>query len=230
MPDKRRGDDERNARIVMTYFHPFTLHKTTDNDMIPHASNLRPENQSWMVSLRKWLDGEVLTYESRNYIQNFFCVAQMRPDFLPEANKNDEDLFSDEELDMEKVSLEELLRTHVGSTRDTVEEAVHNGDDEEAPCKKTHEAISKSDAYWKGRNMTETKEPQPKRQRRLHGDYSGEVLKELKKAVSRSQQGKEEDVFANASTDPCFSKKQKISMGELQQWFSSLTPDAQEKN
>ena len=45
-----------------------------------------------------WLEGNVLTHEARNTIQNFFFVAQMRPDFIPDANKNDEDIFSDEDI------------------------------------------------------------------------------------------------------------------------------------
>ena len=40
MPDRKNGNEERNARIVMTYFHPFTLQKDVDNFDVPHVSKL----------------------------------------------------------------------------------------------------------------------------------------------------------------------------------------------
>ena len=101
MPDKHNQVEERNARIVMTYFHPFTLQDSVVDDTIPHASDLRRGSECWTTALSTWLDGNVLTHESRDYIQNFFCVAQMRPDFTPNSAKHDEDIFSDEEIDME---------------------------------------------------------------------------------------------------------------------------------
>ena len=93
MPDRKNGNEERNARIVMTYFHPFTLQEDVKNPDVPHVSCLRREEESWEKSLMAWLDGNVLTHEARNAIQNFFFVAQMRPDFIPDANKNEEDIF-----------------------------------------------------------------------------------------------------------------------------------------
>ena len=107
--------------LVMTYFHPFTV---LDNESVdvPHVSELRRGNDNWETALMKWLEGNVLTYEARNFIQNYFFVAQLRPDFVPDGNKNDEDIFSDEEIDKSKVDIKTLMNAHVESTRDNEED------------------------------------------------------------------------------------------------------------
>ena len=45
-----------------------------------------------------------MTRERQRYVQNYLCVTQMRPDYESNAAKNPEDLFSDEEVDMKKVT------------------------------------------------------------------------------------------------------------------------------
>ena len=92
MPDRSNADKERNAMLVMTYFHQFTL-LTNESVDVPHVSELRRGNDKWETALVQWLAGNVLTQEVRNLIQNFFFVAQMRPDFVPDENKNDDDIF-----------------------------------------------------------------------------------------------------------------------------------------
>ena len=69
MPDKRNRDEERNARIVMTYVHPFTLQESVVDELIPHASRMRRGCESWTAALSMWFNGEVFTHESPNYIQ-----------------------------------------------------------------------------------------------------------------------------------------------------------------
>ena len=105
MPDRKKGNEERNARIVMTYFHPFTLQEDLRNLNVTHISCLRRDTETWEESMLVWLVGNVLTLEARNLIQNFLIVTQMRPDFLPDANKNDEDIFSDEDIDRERTDV-----------------------------------------------------------------------------------------------------------------------------
>ena len=106
----------------MTYFHPFTLQKDAENPEVPYVSRLRRQAETWQHALLVWLEGNVLTHEARNTIQNFFFVAQMRPDFLPDANKNDEDVFSDEDIDRDRTDIQTLLHTHSGNTKDNNED------------------------------------------------------------------------------------------------------------
>ena len=200
------------------------------DESIPHASKMRRGCGSWTAALKTWLDGEVLTHVSRDYIQIFFCVAQMRPDFVPDANKNDEDIFSDEEIDMDTVSLDALLRTHVGSTREAGNEAATDEVGETAHGQTTQEAINKSDAYWKPLETVQKMEPRVKKQRQMNRDYSEDVMKQLKKEISRSQQGGEQDLFTDMSTHSSCQKKTSVSGEVLQKWFSGLKPDAEQKN
>ena len=87
MPDRTNADKERNAMLVMPYFHLFTLVKNKSID-VPHVAELRRGNVKWETALLQWLAGNVLTYEARNVSQNFFFVSQMRPDVVPEGNKD----------------------------------------------------------------------------------------------------------------------------------------------
>ena len=55
MPDRKNGNEERNARIVMTYFHPFTLQTDVENPEVPHVSRLRRQAETWQQALLVWL-------------------------------------------------------------------------------------------------------------------------------------------------------------------------------
>ena len=118
----------------------------------------------WTAGLSAWLDGEVLTYDSRDYSQNFFCIVQMRPDVGPDSDKRDEDIFSDEESDMESVQLDAFLQTHVGFTREyetdgTIDEAAWA-----AHQQKKQDAMNKRDACLKpGRRKEQNGTCSPKR-------------------------------------------------------------------
>ena len=87
----------------------------------------------------------MLTHEARNTIQNFFFVAQMRPDFIPDANKNDEDIFSDEDIDRERTDIQSLLHTHFGTARDD------NGDEgmeEHVIYEQSRDAMRRATRMW----------------------------------------------------------------------------------
>ena len=79
------------------------------------------------------------------YDPDFFFVAQMRPDYIPAANKHDEDVFSDEEIEWQHAGVQKLLQTHTGSIK--TDEQVAETDDisAEAECR---EAIQKASRLW----------------------------------------------------------------------------------
>ena len=145
MPDRKNGNEERNARIVMTYFHPFTLQRDAENPEVPYVSRLRRQAETWQEALLVWLEGNVLTHEARNTIQNFFFVAQMRPDFLPDANKNDEDVFSDEDIDRDRTDIQTLLHTHSGNTKDNNED---EGIEDAAAYVNSRDAMDRAYRLW----------------------------------------------------------------------------------
>ena len=87
----------------------------------------------------------MLTHEARNTIQNFFFVAQLRPELIPDANQNDEDIFSDEDIDRERTDIQSLLHTHFGTARDD------NGDEgieENVIYEQSRDAMRRATRMW----------------------------------------------------------------------------------
>lgn len=41
------GNEERNARIVMTYFYRLTLQNDVGNFEVPHVSKVRKQEETW---------------------------------------------------------------------------------------------------------------------------------------------------------------------------------------
>ena len=79
-------------------------------------------------------------------------------------------------------------------TNATTNEANGTADDQ-----KKQDAMNKSDEYWKPGRTCQNMEPGLKQQRRMNRDYSEDVLKQLKKEVTRSQTGGEQNSFMETS-------------------------------
>ena len=47
VPRSRNGEAERSARIVMSYFHPWTLRQTEADDHVLFAGELRGDSKTW---------------------------------------------------------------------------------------------------------------------------------------------------------------------------------------
>ena len=63
----------------MTYFHPWTLRAVDASDEVPHGSGLRKTGETWQEALATWLDGGLLSQESKRYVGNFMAVHRVRP-------------------------------------------------------------------------------------------------------------------------------------------------------
>jgi hypothetical protein len=128
----RRGSDEadRNAALVMMYFHPFTLNPEMSVEHVPIFGRLCPADKTWNDSLRFWLNGRILTEESNKYVCNFIVVS-------------DEQL-SDEELEVTKFNFAEVIKTRIGDAvaGDNEEEA---GDDSKDGAR---QAFAKARKMW----------------------------------------------------------------------------------
>ena len=115
MPQNSQGDKERNARIVMTYFHPWVGRVDDATEHVPLASKLRQQHAHWSTACLHWLDGRVLSAETVQYVKNFYTVSRARPQESVEGRDAcSEDLVSDEELFVPVDRLEEALQTRVG--------------------------------------------------------------------------------------------------------------------
>ena len=114
MPRRGEGETERNAEIIMTYFHPFTLNPAWHEQHVPFLGQMCGNENNWQSSMLRWFDGGILSHESKRYIQNFLVVTRTRPED-DGADGNSDDLLSDEELIVDDATLEEALSTRVGS-------------------------------------------------------------------------------------------------------------------
>ena len=111
------GEAERSARIVMTYFHPWTLRQDFADKHVVFAGDLRGEAATWNAAMTAWLDGNVQTEESARYVGNFMSVYRVRPqDADGTEERSDEDV-SDVELDVGFEQLDEALKSRVGGKR-----------------------------------------------------------------------------------------------------------------
>ena len=115
-----------------------------NNPDVPHISCVQGEDETWEKSLLVWLEGKVFIHGARNMIHKCFFVAQMKPDFIPEANKNDEDIFYDEHIGRERTDVQTLLHTHCGVTR-------HDNEDDNTEEKVTH--VHSKDAMRRANRM-----------------------------------------------------------------------------
>ena len=66
---------------------------------------------------RDWLDGGLTCDEAKRYVQNYLNAVDMRPEGDDTGRKHEDDLFSDEEVDVDDVDEEARRRVHVGGIR-----------------------------------------------------------------------------------------------------------------
>jgi hypothetical protein len=79
--------------------------------------------------LRFWLNGRILTEESRKYIHNFIVVTCVRPGDAEEEDRSDEQV-SDEELEVNEFNFAEVIETRIGGVV-AGEHEEETGDDSE---------------------------------------------------------------------------------------------------
>ena len=60
MPREGLGHQEQNAVLILSYFHPFSLHAALSDKHVPHLNQLRNAGLSWQETLMQWFDGQVL--------------------------------------------------------------------------------------------------------------------------------------------------------------------------
>ena len=91
------GAEEKNARVLMAYHHPWTLVKAEHDEQVPHVDRLLQGCQSFAAALCEWQKRGVTCKESKHYVINYSNMSRARPSGRGE-DSNSEDLLSDEEL------------------------------------------------------------------------------------------------------------------------------------
>jgi hypothetical protein len=105
LPSACPGEGERAAKITLTYFHPWTLRLEDVEPHIQDAIQLKGEHATWQVALGSWLDGNILSRESKRYVSNFLSVYRIRPTDDDSDDANSDNLASDVELEVSHANL-----------------------------------------------------------------------------------------------------------------------------
>ena len=113
-PMPRRGDNtqERNAALILTYLHPFTLNPEEADADAPFLGNLCQAGRTWQDSMLHWFDGRAACEETNKYVSKLLSVARARPEDADD-DLGEED-FSDEELHANKHNFRDALKTSMG--------------------------------------------------------------------------------------------------------------------
>ena len=151
----------------------------------------------------------------------------MRPDFIPDANKNDEDIFSDEDIDRERTDVQTLLHTHCGTTRD-----VNEDDSLEDSVTYAHskDAMRRANRIWgkdelKGKSVKNVK--QTKDNASKYGDAD---IQQLKKETLKSQYGANTSNSASNASEAFFESKGLYSEKNLRHFLEGLRGDSSDKS
>ena len=114
-PKGRRRFAERSARIVLTYFHPWTLLQAQACPHVPHVAHLGGRERGlWTQSCNAWLQGQILTEEVRRLVTNFASVTSVRPQERDVEAGNSQEEVSDVECCVQEEDLEAVLETKTG--------------------------------------------------------------------------------------------------------------------
>eukprot|EP00973_Karenia_brevis_P008878 1202227-Karenia_brevis.AAC.1 len=116
MPRPGADNQERNAALIMIYFRPYTLNEEWHMDAVPYLGQMCGSHDTWHNSMLHWFDGNILSEESKRYINNFLAMTRVRPDD-DVADAHSDDLISDTELQVEESTFEAAISTRMGAGR-----------------------------------------------------------------------------------------------------------------
>ena len=146
LPKHQPGSGEQNAKIALAYFHPWTLREEEWSDEhVPRLRDLKRDCESWDTVLKEWLDGNIISEESRRYVGNFISMHRLRPGGGDdEGLANPDDMIEDEPVYVTADRLEDVLETRIGGK-------TNQGDDLELLGDSHH--MNSSEAVRLGRDV-----------------------------------------------------------------------------
>ena len=107
MPRGGECEAERNAALIMMYFHRFTLHPVWNTEDVPFLGQVWAVESPCQCNMLRWFDSRILSAESCRYIQNVLVVTRVRPE--EESLANSDDLLSDEEFVVDNLSFSNAI-------------------------------------------------------------------------------------------------------------------------
>ena len=105
---------------------------------MPLATDVRITSASWEEALRRWLNGGILSAETRNHVGNFLSVHRVRPAAISD------DAVSDAEVELEAADVQDLFRRSAAGGSGGIE------DDARAPRRQElfESACADADKTW----------------------------------------------------------------------------------
>ena len=118
LPRSKATDVEKNAMLLMVYFHPWTLIEGRHTERVPYAGKLKQGDETFCDAQCKWQGRGVESEDSLNYIRNFMNKTRTRASGPgDDADDNSDDLLSDDELVVSAQTLAEATETNVGGRK-----------------------------------------------------------------------------------------------------------------
>ena len=179
LPKHSAGSGERNAQITMTYFHPWTLRPEWNDRHVPIAAKLKGDCESWSSALTHWLDGNIISLESKRYVSNFISIHRLRPgDDEEDGLANPDDMIEDEDVVVTKDMLPEVLETRIGGKGKSTDELELTGDGHHM---NSTDAIGLGRDIWSQLHVENNEATQP------HFDFDEARVKESLQAAKSSR-------------------------------------------
>ena len=179
---------------------------------------------------RDWLDGGLTCEEAKRYVQNYMNVVDMRPEGEDADRKHEDDLFSDEEVDVNDIDDEAQRRVHVGGIRMEDESRETTAAVAEAR-RQSAEAMALSARVW-GRQGRGEEEVAGEAWSRTDGRAAvSEAEVQRREAEARASQSKSSgDALAEQdSKEGHVSSHTAGGAQDLRKWRASLTGPAGER-
>ena len=151
----------------------------------------------------------------------------MRPDFVPDANKNDEDIFSDEDIDREGTDIQTLLHTHSGNTKDNNED---KGIQDEATNEDARDAMNRASRIWTAHEENRRKRTDVKKKEVNFKKYAEIEMQQLKKETLKSQSQENNSIATANANDVFFESKGTYSEATLRHFVDGLREDNEDKS
>jgi len=189
------------------------------DEHVPALSNLRKSSQSWEKALVCWLDGNIISEESKRYVSNFTSIHRLRPgDDEEEEVGNSDDLIDDEDVYVTRDTLDDVLETRIGGKNRSKEngEMVSDGHHTNST-----EAVDFGRDIWQVIPQYESATTQPRFQ-----FNEKDVEQSLKSAIaSRNREQKFSDngsLQAKQNQEALLAERIQATKEDVQEWLQAL--------
>jgi len=183
---------------------------------------LKLEYESWEAALTKWLDGNIVSEESRRYISNFISIHRLRPSEDNNVVNNSDDMVDDEDVTVTKGILEDVLETRIGGKPILHEESYLKGNG-------GHHANS-TDAVGLGKNIWSKVDVSGEPTTQPHYDFDENLVQKSLKAALKSrrretkhlQLKKANTSDSRAEREAIISHRPQATQEDVKEWLQEL--------